>query len=57
MGESAGKVAENLLNALTKMVITEKAKADTKTETPSDEALKQAQKRFNCAGSSTIYES
>ena len=44
VGESAEKVAENLLNAFDEDVITEKAKADTKTETPSDEALKQAQK-------------
>lgn len=44
IGESAGKVAENLLNAFDEDVIAEKAKADTKTEEPSDEALKQAQK-------------
>lgn len=44
VGESAGKVAENLLNAFDEDVIAEKAKADTKTENPSEEALKQAQK-------------
>ena len=44
VGESAGKVAENLLNAFDEDVIAEKAKADTKTEEPSEEALKQAQK-------------
>ena len=44
VGESAEKVAENLLNAFDEDVIAEKAKADTKTEYPSDEALKQAQK-------------
>ena len=44
VGESAEKVAENLLNAFDEDVIAEKAKADTKTENPSDEALKQAQK-------------
>lgn len=44
VGESAGKVAENLLNAFDEDVIAEKAKTDTKMEKPSDEALKQAQK-------------
>lgn len=44
VGESAGKVAENLLNAFDEDVIAEKAKAETKTEEPSEEALKQAQK-------------
>lgn len=44
VGESAGKVAENLLNAFDEDVIAEKAKTDTKMEEPSDEALKQAQK-------------
>ena len=44
VGESAGKVAENLLNAFDEDVIAEKAKADAKTEEPSEEALKQAQK-------------
>lgn len=44
VGESAGKVAENLLNAFDEDVIAEKAKADTKTEDPSEEALKQAKK-------------
>ena len=44
VGESAGQVAENLLNAFDEDVIAEKAKADTKTEEPSEEALKQAQK-------------
>ena len=44
VGESAGKIAENLLNAFDEDVIAEKAKADTKTEEPSEEALKQAKK-------------
>lgn len=44
VGESAGKVAENLLNAFDEDAIAEKAKAETKTEEPSEEALKQAQK-------------
>lgn len=44
VGESAGKVAENLLNAFDEDVIAEKAKTDTKMEKPSDEVLKQAQK-------------
>lgn len=44
VGESAGKVAENLLNAFDEDVIAEKAKAETKTKEPSEEALKQAQK-------------
>ena len=46
VGESAGKVAENLLNAFDEDVIAEKAKANTKTKEPSEEALKQAQKDF-----------
>lgn len=44
VGESAGQVAENLLNAFDEDVITEKAKADTNTQAPSQEARKQAQK-------------
>lgn len=44
VGESAGKIAENLLNAFDDDVIAEKAKADTKTQEPSEEALKQAKK-------------
>lgn len=44
VGESAGKVAENLLNAFDEDVIAEKAKTDKKTEEPSEDALKQAQK-------------
>ena len=44
VGESAGKIAGNLLNAFDEDVIAEKAKANTKTKEPSEEALKQAQK-------------
>lgn len=44
VGESAGKVAENLLNAFDEDVIEAKAKVDTKDEELSEEALKQAKK-------------
>ena len=44
VGGSAGKVAENLLNAFDEDVIAEKAKVDTKTKEPSEEELKKAQK-------------
>ena len=42
VGISAGKVAENLLNAFDEDVITERAKADTGTEKPTEEQLQAA---------------
>ncbi len=42
VGISAGKVAENLLNAFDEDVITERAKADAGTEEPTEEQLQAA---------------
>ena len=42
VGISAGKVAENLLNAFDEDVITERAKADVGTEKPTEEQLQAA---------------
>lgn len=42
VGISAGKVAENLLNAFDEDVITERAQADTGTEKPTEEQLQAA---------------
>ncbi len=42
VGISAGKVAENLLNAFDEDVITERAKADAGTEEPTEEQMKAA---------------
>ena len=42
VGLSAGKVAENLLNAFDEDVITERAKADAATEEPTEEQLRAA---------------
>ena len=44
VGISAGKVAENLLNAFDEDVITERAKADVGTEEPTEEQLQAAKK-------------
>ena len=43
VGISAGKVAENLLNAFDEDVILEKAQTDAKTEEPTEEQINQAQ--------------
>ena len=44
VGENAGQVAGNLLNAFDEDVIAEKVKEDAKTEGPLEEALRRAQK-------------
>ena len=46
VGESAGRVAENLLDAFDNDVITAKAKEDNNTDAPTEEQLKKARKEL-----------
>ena len=46
VGESAGRVAENLLDAFDNDVITAKAKEDNNTDVPTEEQLKKARKEL-----------